>query len=57
MPGAKPDNVLVVVVPAIAPGFRVQFPAGKPVSVMLPVATRHEGWVIVPATGAVGVTG
>ena len=30
---------------------------GKPFSTTLPVATLHVGWVIVPAIGAVGVTG
>lgn len=43
--------------PVIAPGYNVQLPAGKPVSTMLPVATLHVGWFIVPATGADGVTG
>jgi len=49
--------VLLVPVPAMAPGLIVQFPAGKPVNNTLPVATEHVGCVIVPATGADGVAG
>jgi hypothetical protein len=30
---------------------------GKPLNGTLPVAVLHVGWMIVPATGAVGVTG
>jgi len=39
------------------PGSMVQFPAGKPFNIMLPVATEQVGCVIVPTVGAVGVTG
>jgi len=45
------------VFPAIAPGLMIQLPAGNPFSVTLPVATVHEGCVIVPMVGADGVTG
>lgn len=44
-------------VPAIAPGLSVQFPAGNPFKIILPVATVQVGCVIVPAVGAGGVTG
>ena len=46
--------VLLAPVPAIAPGLIVQFPAGKPLSTTLPVATAQVGCVIVPTVGAVG---
>ena len=35
----------------------VQFPTGKPINSMLPVATAHVGCISVPNAGAVGVTG
>ena len=54
---AKPDTVVLVVDPAIAPGLIVQLPAGNPLNTTLPVGTAHVGCVIVPTTGAVGVTG
>lgn len=41
----------------MAPGFSIQFPAGKPVNTMLPVATKQVGCVTVPATGADGIAG
>ena len=41
--------------PVIAPGSIVQFPAGKPLKITLPVLTVHVGCVITPITGAVGV--
>ena len=53
----SPETVAERVLPAIAPGLIVQFPAGKLLRITLPVATAHEGWVIVPTAGAVGVTG
>ena len=56
MPGVNPDNVLLAVLPVIAPGLMVQLPAGKPLSITLPVAAVHVGWVIVPTSGAEGVT-
>ena len=43
--------------PVIPPGLMVQFPAGRPPKITLPVATAQVGWVIVPTVGAVGVTG
>ena len=53
----KPDIVLLVVFPAIEPGFIVQLPEGSPLSTTLPVGTAHVGCVIEPTTGAVGVAG
>ena len=52
-------SVVVVPVPAIAPGLIVQVPvAGRPVNTTLPVVAAHDaGWVIVPIIGAVGATG
>lgn len=41
--------------PDMAPGLIVQLPVGKPVNKTLPVATEHEGCVIVPTVGAAGV--
>lgn len=46
--------VYVAPVPAIAPGFIIQLPAGRPFSTTLPVATVHVGCVIKPAPGADG---
>jgi hypothetical protein len=46
--------VYVGVEPAIAPGLIVQFPAGNPFNITLPVATAQVGWVIVPTIGTVG---
>lgn len=43
--------------PAIAPGFMVQFPAGKPFNTKLPVASAQVVCVIAPTDGADGVTG
>lgn len=57
VPATKPEIVLLVPVPEIAPGLIVQFPAGNPFKTTLPVATPQLGWVIVPTVGAVGVTG
>jgi hypothetical protein len=39
------------------PGFTIQLPSGKPVSIILPVAISQVGWVIVPITGAGGTPG
>lgn len=48
--------VPVVVVPPEAL-VSVQLPVdGNPLRTTLPVAREHVGWVIVPTTGAVGVT-
>lgn len=45
---------------AILPGVlvRVHVPeAGSPFRVIAPVDTVHDGWVILPVTGATGVAG
>ena len=49
--------VTVDVLPVIAPGYMVQLPDGKPLSVTLPVASAQVGCVIVPIDGAAGVAG
>lgn len=43
--------------PAIAPGFIIQPPEGKPLNTTLPVETVQDGCVIRPADGAEGVAG
>jgi len=58
----SPDIVVLVPVPelVVPPGdlVIVQVPEdGNPVNSTFPVATVQVGWVIVPATGADGVTG
>src|SRR5271154_5316301 len=55
VPAKSPVIVVVAPVPAIAPGFIVQLPAGNPLRTTLPVATAQVGCVINPTTGAVGV--
>lgn len=45
------------VFPFIDPGLIVQFPAGKPLTCMLPVATEQVGCVIAPIAGVAGVPG
>jgi hypothetical protein len=40
---AKPDIVLVVVLPEIEPGLIVQLPDGNPLSTTLPVGTAQVG--------------
>ena len=62
MPVARPLMVVDVPVPVVVmlPGVRVnvQVPdEGSPLRTTLPVVTEHVGCVIVPTTGAVGVTG
>jgi len=57
VPAESPVIVVLAPDPAIAPGFKVQFPAGKPFKTTPPVATVQVGCVIVPAIGADGVTG
>jgi len=62
VPVAIPDTVVVVPVPEVVtePGVlvTVHVPvAGRPLRATLPVATPQVGWVIMPITGAVGVTG
>ena len=54
---ARPDNVVLVPEPAIAPGLMVQLPAGKPLKSTLPVGVVQVGWVIVPTVGALGAPG
>jgi len=49
--------VLLLPVPAIAPGLIVQLPAGKSPKVTLPVAVSQVGWIIELTTGADGVSG
>jgi len=49
--------VVLLVLPVIDPGLIVQSPVGKPSSTTLPVATLQVGCVIVPGTGAAGVSG
>jgi hypothetical protein len=53
----SPEIVVVIPVPAIAPGLIVQLPAGRPFSITLPVGTAQVGCVIVPTAGAVGAAG
>ena len=43
--------------PAIAPGFIVQAPAGNPLKATLPVGVVQVGCVIVPTIGATGAAG
>ena len=57
VPAVKPDIVLLMPLPAIPPGLMVQFPEGKSVKIMLPVATEQFGCKTDPIVGAVGVTG
>ena len=57
VPAAIPVIILLVPVPATAPGLIVQFPAGKSFKVTLPVETVQVGWIIVPTVGADGVAG
>ena len=57
VPVARPVIVVVAPVPAIAPGFIVQLPAGSPLSTTEPVAIVQVGWVMAPTTGAIGVGG
>lgn len=54
VPEDSPDRVVLGPVPAIAPGFKIQLPAGKPLSITLPVDTEQVGCVVVPTTGATG---
>lgn len=42
-PAAKPEIVVLAVLPTWFPGLIVQFPAGKPLRITLPVATEHVG--------------
>ena len=61
-PAGSPVTVVLVPLPEVVtpPGLRVNVHVpdeGSPLSATLPVATVHVGWVIVPTTGADGVTG
>ena len=47
--------MVVVPLPAIAPGFIVHAPAGKPLKATLPVGDVQVGCVIVPTIGALAV--
>ena len=57
VPEDKPDIVVLVVEPIIAPGLIDQLPAGSPLRTTLPVATAQVGCVTEPVTGAEGVIG
>jgi hypothetical protein len=57
VPVANPVMVLLLPDPAMAPGFIVQLPDGRPFKTTLPVAKVQVGWVMVPMTGAAGVAG
>lgn len=43
VPTARPDIVVLPPEPDIAPGLIIQFPAGRPLKVTLPVATVQVG--------------
>ena len=49
--------MVVNVLPGILPGSMVQFPVGRPLKSTLPVETVQVGCVMLPTTGASGVTG
>ena len=55
VPVATPGIIMLVPLPAMLPGFMIQFPAGKPLSSILPVANAQVGWVIANINGAAGV--
>lgn len=62
IPAGRPETDKLVPLPLVAtpPGVLVivQFPdAGRPLNATAPVATVHDGCVMVPITGADGVTG
>lgn len=62
MPGANDETVALLPDPVdvVLPGNRVSIHSpvsGRPSSTTLPVETSQVGWVIVPTTGAGGVTG
>jgi len=62
VPGPRAERVMLVPVPGVVilPGFIVMVHEpvpGNPFKMRLPVASEHVGWVIVPTTGAVGITG
>ena len=53
-PAARPVTVNVEDVPVWPPGLTVQFPAGNPSRITLPVAVEQVGCVMVPMPGAAG---
>ena len=55
--GVSNVNVVVAPLPAIAPGFIVHAPAGKPLNATLPVGVVQVGWVMVPTIGVAGAAG
>jgi hypothetical protein len=61
VPASKPAKSAVAVLPVMVapPGLAVTVHAdnGKPLKATVPVANAHVGCVIVPTTGADGVTG
>ena len=57
VPAVSPEIVVLDVDPVTEPGLIVHVPAGKLLSMTLPVGTEHVGCVIVPTTGAEGVAG
>ena len=62
VPSGMPVTVVPVPVPVVVtpPGVRVNVHVpleGNPLSTTLPVARAQVGWVMIPTTGAVGVTG
>jgi hypothetical protein len=59
VPGFRLLIVVLVPVPAIAPGLMIHVPAaGRPLKTTLPRGDAHEaGWVIVPIIGALGGVG
>ena len=57
MPEIKPERVVLVPEPAIAPGLIAQFSEGKPIKMTLPVETAQVGCVIVDIEGVAGVSG
>jgi hypothetical protein len=57
VPAASPVIVVLEPFPVLAPGFIVQSPEGRLLSITLPVASSQVGCVIVPTAGAEGVIG
>lgn len=62
VPLVSEATVVLVPVPLLvmAPGYLISVHSpddGKPFMITLPVATSHDGCVMVPIRGAVGVTG
>ena len=57
VPVTSPEMVVVAPIPVIVPGLIVHVPAGKLLSMTLPVFTEQVGWVIEPIAGAAGVKG